>query len=106
MSNDMEDSPRASLGFAVYIDLHCTVYICIYVYMYICIFIYIYIFMCSLQPMPQQNASSESQLEDLEKHRAEVDRLCMAEAMHMAEKVQISEVRLGLEDSPWGYDSG
>jgi hypothetical protein len=57
--------------------------------------------------MPQQNASSESQLEDLENHRAEVDRLCMAEAMHMAEKVQISEVRLGrLEDSPWGYDSG
>ena len=32
MSNHMEDSPRASLGFAAYIDLHCTV--CIYIYVF------------------------------------------------------------------------
>ena len=43
--------------------------------------------------MPQQQGA-KSQLEDLETSRAEVDRLCMAEAMHIAEKVQLSEVQL------------
>ena len=37
----------------------------------------------------------ESHLEDLEKHRAEVDRLCIAEAMHVAEKGHISEATAG-----------